>query len=81
MYHIIMETFYGVLINVILFIILYIANGPYCPKHKLTKMKKTEERCLDSSFTQTNSVVKHIQTTYKCPKCGEMLVIEREIPV
>ena len=68
-----------IFIIVFLSICLYFANGPYCSKHKFTKMKKISEKQIDSYVIGGRGhEIKHYEITYECPKCGETIVIDED---
>ena len=74
-----MDIIYAIILISILLICFYFANGPYCSKHKVTKMEKIEEKEIDSYVIGGRGHrIKHYEVTYKCPKCGEILIIDED---
>ena len=58
---------------------LYIVNGPYCSKHKFTKMTKIKDKEIDSYVIGGRGhKITHYEITYRCPKCGETIVIDED---
>lgn len=70
-----MEIVFAILIIAVVGVGAYLADGPHCPKHVFTKLKRGTLTEVNSHLFELGSVSeKQVKVEWVCPKCGQVVV-------
>lgn len=70
-----MEIVFAILIITVAGVGAYLTDGPHCPKHVFTKLKRGISTEVDSQLFELGSVSeKQVKAEWVCPKCGQVVV-------